>query len=128
MPCWIAGLSCQRDGPASWCLPTKAEWTSAAGPQGSQFFNALAGNIEYLSSYVYRLVFNDDYWQAVSSEVKSDMSLTNAHRGFVPSVSLDRFQTFAGTRNHGDRYGLDQRQSGEDSSPAEPALDVLDGR
>jgi LPS-assembly protein len=57
----------------------------------------LAGKVEYLSSYVYRLVFNDDYWQAVSSEVQSDVSLTNTHRGFVPSVSLDRFQTFAGT-------------------------------
>jgi len=57
----------------------------------------LAGKVEYLSSYVYRLVFNDDYWQAVSSEVQSDVSLTNVHRGFVPSVSLDRFQTFAGT-------------------------------
>ncbi|MGA2350481.1 MAG: LPS assembly protein LptD [Terracidiphilus sp.] len=57
----------------------------------------LAGNVEYLSSYLYRLVFNDNYWQAVSSEVLSNISLTHAHNGFVPSVSLDRFQTFAGT-------------------------------
>ena len=57
----------------------------------------LAGNVEYLSSYVYRLVFNDNYWQAVSSEVKSDVSVTHAHKGFVPSASMDRFQTFAGT-------------------------------
>ena len=55
----------------------------------------LAGNIEYLSSYVYRLVFNDNYAQAVSSEVQSNISVTHAYRGFVPSVSLDRFQTFA---------------------------------
>src|SRR5271166_5164505 len=57
----------------------------------------VAGKIEYLSSYVYRLVFNDDYWQAVSSEVQSNVSITNSHRGFVTSVALDRFQTFAGT-------------------------------
>jgi LPS-assembly protein len=57
----------------------------------------LAGNVEYLSSYVYRLVFNDNYWQAVSSQAKSDVSLTHAHRGFIPSLSLDRFQTFAST-------------------------------
>jgi len=70
---------------------------NALGRKDLSSSTRLAGNIEYLSSYVYRLVFNDDYWQAVSSEVKSDMWLSNAHRGFVSSVSLDRFQTFAGT-------------------------------
>jgi LPS-assembly protein len=59
----------------------------------------LAGNVEYLSSYIYRLVFNDNYSQAVSSEVQSDVSLTRAHKGFVPSLSLDRFQTFASSEN-----------------------------
>ena len=57
----------------------------------------LAGNVDYLSSYVYRLVFNDDFWQAVSSDVKSNVSLTHEHKGFIPSLSLERFQTFAGT-------------------------------
>ncbi len=57
----------------------------------------LAGNVEYLSNYVYRLVFNDNYWQAVSSEVQSDISLTHAHNGLVPSVFLARTQTFAGS-------------------------------
>jgi LPS-assembly protein len=55
----------------------------------------VAGTVEYLSSYIYRLVFNDNYSQAVSSEVASDLSLTHEHNGFVPSISLDRFQTFA---------------------------------
>jgi LPS-assembly protein len=59
----------------------------------------VAGVVEFLSSYVYRLVFNDNYSQAVSSEVSSDVSLTNAHNGFIPSVSLDRFQTFASSTN-----------------------------
>ncbi len=59
----------------------------------------VAGNVEYLSSYVYRLVFNDNYAQAISSEVASDVSLTHAHNGFIPSVSLDRFQTFASSTN-----------------------------
>jgi LPS-assembly protein len=57
----------------------------------------IAGNIEYLSSYVYRLVFNDNYWQAVSSEVKSDVSLTHFHNGLMPSVHMARTQTFAGS-------------------------------
>ena len=59
----------------------------------------VAGIVEFLSSYVYRLVFNDNYSQAISSEVASDLSLTHAHRGFMPSVSLDRFQTFASSTN-----------------------------
>ena len=59
----------------------------------------IAGNVEYLSSYLYRLVFNDNYAQAVSSEVASDLSVTHNHNGFIPSVALDRFQTFASSTN-----------------------------
>ena len=55
----------------------------------------IAGNIEYLSSYIYRLVFNDNYWVAVSSEVKSDVSYTHAHNGFMSSAWMARNQTFA---------------------------------
>lgn len=57
----------------------------------------IAGSVEYLSSYVYRLVFNDNYSQAVNSEVHSDVSLTHAHNGFIPSGYFERFQTFAST-------------------------------
>jgi LPS-assembly protein len=59
----------------------------------------VAGIVEFLSSYVYRLVFNDNYAQAISSEVSSDLSLTHAHNGYVPSASMDRFQTFASSTN-----------------------------
>jgi LPS-assembly protein len=57
----------------------------------------LAANIDYLSSYIYRLVFNDNFWEAVSSDVRSNISLTHEHKGFIPSLSLERFQSFAGT-------------------------------
>lgn len=59
------------------------------------------GSAEYLSSYVYRLVFNDNYWQAVSSEVKSDLFVTQNHNGLIPSLRLARTQTFASS-NEGD--------------------------
>ncbi len=59
----------------------------------------VAGNVEFLSSYVYRLVFNDNYAQAISSEVASDISLTHAHNGLIPSASMARFQTFASSAN-----------------------------
>ena len=57
----------------------------------------IAGNVEYLSSYIYRLAFDENLAQATSSEVQSDVALTHNHRGFIPSLSLDRFQSFAGS-------------------------------
>jgi LPS-assembly protein len=58
-----------------------------------------AGSMEYLSSYLYRLVFNDNFSQAISSQVASDVGLTHAQNGRIPSVSLDRFETFASSTN-----------------------------
>ena len=54
-----------------------------------------AANLEYLSSYVYKLVFNDNYQQAVNSQVHSTISLTHVHDGLVPSGYLERLQNFA---------------------------------
>jgi LPS-assembly protein len=59
----------------------------------------ISGVVEYLSSYVYRLVFDDNYSVATSSEVSSDLGVIHAHNGLLPSLSLDRFQTFASTAN-----------------------------
>jgi LPS-assembly protein len=58
-----------------------------------------AGTAEYLSNYLYRLVFNDNYTQAVSSAVASDVALTHNHNGFIPSITLDRFETYASSTN-----------------------------
>ena len=55
-------------------------------------------SIEYLSSYVYKLAFNDNYLQAVNSEVHSTVSLTHAHNGLVPSAYLERLQNFASSK------------------------------
>ncbi len=62
-------------------------------------FTRAAGTVEYLSSYLYRLVFNDNFSQAISSEVASDVSLTHDRNGRIPSASLDRFETFASSSN-----------------------------
>jgi LPS-assembly protein len=59
----------------------------------------LAGNAEYLSSYLYRLAFNDNYWQAVSSELKSDVSYTHTHNGVIPSLDVFRLQSFASSKS-----------------------------
>jgi LPS-assembly protein len=60
---------------------------------------------EYLSSYVYKLVFNDNYTQAVTSEVHSNLNLTHIHNGLVPSAFLDRLQNFASS-NEGDEVRI----------------------
>jgi LPS-assembly protein len=57
----------------------------------------VGGSVEYLSSYIYRLAFDENLAQATSSEVQSDAALTHNRHGFVPSISLERFQSFAGT-------------------------------
>jgi LPS-assembly protein len=57
----------------------------------------IAGSVEYLSSYIYRLAFDETLAQATSSEVQSDAALTHNHNGFLPSVTLGRFESFAGT-------------------------------
>jgi LPS-assembly protein len=59
----------------------------------------VAGTAEYLSNYIYRLVFNDNYYLAVNSDVASDVALTHNHNGFIPSVTLDRFETYASSTN-----------------------------
>jgi LPS-assembly protein len=57
----------------------------------------ISGAAEYLSSYVYRLVFDQNYSQAISSQVASEVAFIHNHNGVMPSVWLDRFQVFANT-------------------------------
>ena len=54
-------------------------------------------SIDYLSSFVFRLAFNDVFSQAVNSEVKSEAFLSNATRGFFYNGSAQRYQNFEST-------------------------------
>ncbi len=54
-------------------------------------------SIDYLSSFVFRLAFNDVFSQAVNSEVKSEAFLSNATRGFFYNGSTQRYQNFEST-------------------------------
>ncbi|MDE3148986.1 MAG: LPS assembly protein LptD, partial [Acidobacteriota bacterium] len=88
--------------PGQAAVPASVERVDQGGTDiaayGRKDFSAdtrVAGNVEYLSSYIYRLVFNDIFSQAVSSQVSSDVALIHNHNGIVPSVSFDRFQNFA---------------------------------
>jgi LPS-assembly protein len=65
----------------------------AAEAQFGHNFRGVA-NIDYLSSFVFRLAFNDIFAQAVNSEVKSLAFLSNATRGFFYNGSAQRYQNF----------------------------------
>ena len=58
-------------------------------------------NIDYLSSFVFRLAFNEVFSQAVYSEVKSQAFLSNMTQGFSFNASVQRYQNFEST-NTGD--------------------------
>jgi len=53
-----------------------------------------AANIDYLSSFVYRIAFTDVYSQAIDSEVKSQVFLSNTTAGFHFNLLAERYQNF----------------------------------
>ena len=58
-------------------------------------------DLDYLSSYVFRLAFSDVFTQAVNSEVKSDAFLSNTTGNLFLNASTRRYQDFQST-NAGD--------------------------
>jgi LPS-assembly protein len=60
-----------------------------------QNFRSVA-NINYLSSFVFRLAFSETFTQAVNSEVKSQAFLSNTTRGFSYNALVQRYQDFQG--------------------------------
>ena len=65
---------------------------TAEGEFGHNFRGV--ADIDYLSSFVFRLAFSETFTQAVNSEVKSDAFLSNATRGFFYNFSMHRYQDF----------------------------------
>ena len=51
-----------------------------------------AASVEYLSSYIYREAFTDNFNQAVSTDITSYAYMTHAKSGYVGSVAFDRYQ------------------------------------
>jgi len=50
------------------------------------------GDAEYLSSYVYREVFTENFNQAVSSDITSTVYLMNEKNGYATDLRFDRYQ------------------------------------
>ena len=51
-----------------------------------------AADAEYLSSYIYREAFTDNFNQAVSSDIKSYLYGTTARNGYVAALEMERYQ------------------------------------
>ena len=64
----------------------------AEGRFGNNFRGA--ANVDYLSSFVYRIAFTDVYTQAIDSEVRSQIFLSNTTNGFHFDALAERYQNF----------------------------------
>ena len=56
-------------------------------------------DIDYLSSFLFRLAFNDVFTQAINSEVKSEVFLAKNYQGFSFGGVVERYQDFFQTVN-----------------------------
>ncbi|MGA8154062.1 MAG: LPS assembly protein LptD [Terriglobales bacterium] len=68
---------------------------TAEGEFGHNFRGV--ADVDYLSSFVFRLAFNEVFTQAVNSEVRSSAFLSNATRGYFYNATMHRYQDFEGT-------------------------------
>jgi LPS-assembly protein len=56
-------------------------------------------NVDYLSSFLFRLAFNEVFSQAINSEVKSQLFLAKDFKGFSFGGNVERYQDFFQTTN-----------------------------
>ncbi len=56
-------------------------------------------NIDYLSSYIFRLAFNEVFSQAVDSEVKSQAFVSRSSNGFAVNLMGETYQNYQSTNN-----------------------------
>ena len=56
-------------------------------------------NIDYLSSFIFRLAFNEVFTQTVSSEVISNMFLSKTSPNFFYNAAVRRYENFESTNN-----------------------------
>jgi LPS-assembly protein len=62
--------------------------------EGTFYGFRAVSNIDYLTSFLFRLAFNEVFTQAVNSEVKSQVFLSKAANGFSFGGMVERYQDF----------------------------------
>jgi LPS-assembly protein len=80
------------------CVPTPplqegGQEVRLTGEGNVHGFRAVS-NVDYLSSFLFRLAFNESYTQAINSEVKSQLFLSKAYKGFSFGGMVERYQNF----------------------------------
>jgi LPS-assembly protein len=76
--------------------------------QAEQYFPAnvrAVANVEYLSSYLFRVAFAETFSTAVNSEVKSDVFVSRNVNGYSLGALAQRYQNFQST-NKGDLFSI----------------------
>lgn len=74
-------------------LPEGGQEIRLRAEANSYGFRSVA-DVDYLSSFIFRLAFNDAFTQAVNSEVKSQMFLAKAINGFSLSAMAELYQNY----------------------------------
>ena len=67
--------------------------------EGNLYGLRAISDIDYLSSFLFRLAFNDVFTQAINSEVKSQVFLAKDFNGFSAAGVVERYQNFFQTAN-----------------------------
>ena len=67
--------------------------------EGNFYGFRAVSNVDYLSSFLFRLAFNEIFTQAVNSEVKSQLFLSKSVNGFSFGGMVERYQDFFQTTN-----------------------------
>lgn len=62
--------------------------------EGSFYGFRAVSNVDYLSSFLFRLAFNESFTQAINSEVKSQLFLSKTYKGFSLGGTVERYQNF----------------------------------
>jgi LPS-assembly protein len=85
--------------PASSQLLREGGQEARLAAEGNYHGFRAVSNIDYLSSFLFRLAFNEIFTQAVNSEVKSQAFLGRSINGFYLSAMGERYQNFFQTVN-----------------------------
>ena len=62
--------------------------------EGSYYGFRAVSDVDYLSSFLFRLAFNEVFTQAINSEVKSQLFLSKNYKGFSFGGVIERYQDF----------------------------------
>ncbi len=84
---------CSVQNPCQQVLREGGQEARLAAESNFHGFRAVS-NIDYLSSFLFRLAFNEVFTQAVNSEVKSQVFLSKAVNGFSFGGMVERYQNF----------------------------------